>query len=163
MRALRVNRLRLMPRFEAEDFWQWSGQHYANEDVKNACLALQDEFGLNVNLLLLCQYAQTQGLGISIGQIPVLIACIGHSDEALRAHRAQRKAAKTGDPSVYTQLLEQELAMERAQQSELIACLNSFGELPATGTLNAVHYTQYHGLPLTPPIIRLLRMLSASA
>ena len=33
-------------------FWEFSLAHYELDDVPQACLALQDEFGLDVNLLL---------------------------------------------------------------------------------------------------------------
>ena len=37
----------------AEQFWQFSEQHYARPGVADVCLQLQDDYGANVNLLLL--------------------------------------------------------------------------------------------------------------
>lgn len=37
-----------------ENFWDFSVQHYAKPGVADACLTLQDQHGLDVNLVLLC-------------------------------------------------------------------------------------------------------------
>ena len=43
-------------------FWAFSLELYADGEVETACLALQDEFGLDVNLLLLCCWLGRHGV-----------------------------------------------------------------------------------------------------
>src|SRR3974377_2490761 len=40
----------------SQSLWNFSLAAYANKAVQDECLALQDEFGLDVNLILLCSY-----------------------------------------------------------------------------------------------------------
>lgn len=54
-----------MPSVLAENyvsFWDFSLQHYARPGVADVCLQLQDERGLNVNLLLWCLWLEECGL-----------------------------------------------------------------------------------------------------
>jgi uncharacterized protein (TIGR02444 family) len=46
-------------------FWQYSLQVYANSKVREICLQLQDEFSLNVNLLLLGGWTANQNIQLS--------------------------------------------------------------------------------------------------
>ncbi|MFC3094083.1 TIGR02444 family protein [Alteromonas sediminis] len=108
----------------ADDFWQFSCQHYMKEGVAKSCLTLQDNFGCNVNLLLLCVFLEQANKGLSIEQCAYLHRAIEHDDNTLKAHREIRKAAKHGNQSNYNSLKQQELALERAQQENLIAAFN---------------------------------------
>jgi uncharacterized protein (TIGR02444 family) len=57
-------------KFPADPFWDYSLAVYGKPDVANACLYLQDEFGLDVNLLLDCLWSAAQGPGrLDSGQI----------------------------------------------------------------------------------------------
>src|SRR5260221_9331531 len=47
----------------ADEFWAFSLDLYAHPDVAAACLRLQDEQGLDVNLLLLCCWLARSGRG----------------------------------------------------------------------------------------------------
>ena len=40
----------------SQSLWNFSLAAYANKAVQDECLALQDKFGLDVNLILLCSY-----------------------------------------------------------------------------------------------------------
>src|SRR3974377_2548240 len=40
----------------SQSLWNFSLAAYANKAVQDECLALQDEFGLDVNLILSCSY-----------------------------------------------------------------------------------------------------------
>ncbi|HEY9550471.1 MAG TPA: TIGR02444 family protein, partial [Kiloniellaceae bacterium] len=46
---------------EETPFWQFSGAVYARRGVAEACLALQQRHGLDVNLLLFCAWAGSNG------------------------------------------------------------------------------------------------------
>src|SRR5262244_106072 len=45
----------------ATEFWRFSLTVYARPGVTSSCLALQDRFGLDVNLLLFCCWAAARG------------------------------------------------------------------------------------------------------
>lgn len=47
--------------FTPSSFWSFSLETYKHEQVRKVCLQLQDEFGLNVNILLACLWAAEQG------------------------------------------------------------------------------------------------------
>jgi uncharacterized protein (TIGR02444 family) len=49
--------------FPAHPFWNYSLVTYAKPGVADACILLQDEFGLNVNLLLVCLWSGAEGPG----------------------------------------------------------------------------------------------------
>ena len=38
----------------SQKFWNFSNRVYQNDDVQDACLALQNKYGLDVNLILFC-------------------------------------------------------------------------------------------------------------
>lgn len=64
-----------MPPDTASNLWDFSLALYARADVANACLQLQDEHGVNVNILLWCAWLEQRGLAL---------------DEA-RLHSAQKR------------------------------------------------------------------------
>jgi uncharacterized protein (TIGR02444 family) len=49
--------------FPQHPFWSWSLAVYARPGVTDACLTLQDEYGLDVNLVLFCIWAGVAGPG----------------------------------------------------------------------------------------------------
>lgn len=109
-------------------FWQFSLQVYRDEQVKEACLAFQQQEGLNVNLLLLCCW-----LAYAVEEIPqseLISACHCISDwhekitQTLRSVRQQLKKSSTDDwvNQFYQQVLSDELASEAYQQHRLYQC-----------------------------------------
>lgn len=44
------------------NLWEFSLQHYSRPGVADACLRLQDEHGVNVNLLLWCAWLEQLGI-----------------------------------------------------------------------------------------------------
>ena len=50
-------------KFPDHPFWDYSLMLYARAGVSDACLSLQDEYGLNVNLLLFCVWSAAGGVG----------------------------------------------------------------------------------------------------
>lgn len=109
-----------------DEFWKFSFEVYARPGVQNYCLTLQDDWQLNVNILLLCCYIEEKGLACSIEQLEELTEYINETDQALIAHRKKRRAAKNEDSPLYQQLLKVELEMEKQQQARLIEKVNSF-------------------------------------
>ena len=48
-----------------EDFWRFSTRIYRLDRVADSCLALQDRFGVDVNMMLFCCWS-----GVTIGRLP---------------------------------------------------------------------------------------------
>lgn len=110
--------------WSAEDFWQFSLGIYAIEDVKETCLALQNDFSVNVNILLLCGYLNLNNRQLSKLQFVDLSSFIAPSVADVEAIRQNRIVAKMNQPSIYSQLLADELALEKLQQQNIIHFLN---------------------------------------
>jgi uncharacterized protein (TIGR02444 family) len=51
------------PQFPKHPFWNYSLELYGAEGVQRACLELQDEVGLDVNMLLFCIWTGVDGPG----------------------------------------------------------------------------------------------------
>ncbi len=49
--------------FPSSPFWDYSLGIYRKPGVADACIALQDEFGLDVNMLLACLWFSAEGPG----------------------------------------------------------------------------------------------------
>jgi uncharacterized protein (TIGR02444 family) len=52
-----------------ETLWRFSLLLYAKPNVANACLALQDEVGADINLLLFLLWEATQGRRVSLQEL----------------------------------------------------------------------------------------------
>ncbi|KTD02037.1 TIGR02444 family protein [Legionella feeleii] len=121
-------------------FWQFSLQVYRDEQVKEACLAFQQQEGLNVNLLLLCcwlAYAVEE-----ISQSELVNACHYINDwhekitQPLRSARLQLKQESTDEwvNPFYQQVLSDELISEAYQQHRLYQCFAA--QQKTTGSKN---------------------------
>jgi len=108
----------------ADTFWDFSCNLYAKQGVAQSCLSLQDIYGCNVNVLLLCVFLHEQGYALTPDQLVTIVDAITESDTCLAAHRAKRVAAKKGDPKHYQWLKQQELDLEKHQQALLINLVN---------------------------------------
>ncbi len=108
-------------------FWAFSLTLYVREGVTAACLDLQERLDLDVNLLLFCCWAGSQGRALSGAEIGNLIAATREwRDEVVRPLRGARRWLKGrslafGDAA--TELREdikaKELAAEAIQQDIL--------------------------------------------
>lgn len=122
-----------MPALTAEEFWAFSLGIYKADDVKNACLHLQDSLDINVNMLLLLLYMAKLNYACDYQDIAVLQEAIADSERVLKAHRKMRKQLKLGDPQAYKAALEDELALEKAQQNILVSRAAQLTVYPAEG------------------------------
>lgn len=139
----------MQPKWQVSDFWDFSVTYYAQH--KDALLALQDDWGANVNMLLLCLYVQQKGYKLCRDGLKQLLEAIAASQIALEAHRERRRAGKgTGS---YRQLLDEELALEKYQQQIMVDQLA--GLVLVAGDPSALdNLTLYEGaLALTPTTI----------
>lgn len=130
-----------------EMLWQYSLKKYAEKEVQDACLSLQDEYAYNVNVLLFCMLCDANNLALSPVEIRHIKRVISASDKVLIEHRERRREAKTSvidkdaqnvikhtatmpdseqatspksSDNAYNVLLQQELTLEAAQQSLII-------------------------------------------
>lgn len=109
--------------FSASGFWDYSLKVYALTEVKDLCLDLQNRYGFNVNLLLLCGYLERKSLGLSSVDINKLQQDIAQIDRQTQLIRNNRVAIKKSEPKQYQQLLKNELELEKLQQQQLIDSL----------------------------------------
>ncbi len=110
-------------------FWDFSLAVYGRPGVAEACLALQDRHGLDVNLLLFCCWAGAKGRALDAGDMARLIAAAGPwNAEVVRPLRTARRWLKTqrSAPRDQAEILRarikaDELEAERLEQSILAA------------------------------------------
>jgi uncharacterized protein (TIGR02444 family) len=109
--------------------WDFSVRLYGRPGVADACLALQERLGIDVNLLLFFVWWSATGRGnLDNDAFATLVQrATRWNHDVVRPFRATRKLAKGGDPSlpaadaeaVYRKMLETELLLERAEQTIL--------------------------------------------
>lgn len=121
----------------ADTFWQFSLEVYSRPQVADLCLALQDDHGFDVNVLLLCLWlAREEGRTVGPTEIQALCAGVAELNENLvwpvrQARRWTRtRIDVTPDPQaqaecreVYANLKAVELRGERCVQMALLECL----------------------------------------
>jgi uncharacterized protein (TIGR02444 family) len=109
-------------------FWDWAVGAYRGEGVADACLALQDEDGQNVPLLLWAAWLASEGFGLGDALAAESAALARHwSDELVVPLRTLRRRLKTelstGDEALRLPLREKikavELEAERALMMKL--------------------------------------------
>ncbi|WP_261857701.1 TIGR02444 family protein [Photobacterium sanguinicancri] len=112
--------------FNHDDFWQFSYTHYFKADVEATCLCLQTFHHGSVNLALLMLWLDEQGYLLTGEQRNQLIAGLQPTDGLLQQYRAMRRSLKPQlDQAGYQQLMDFELTVERQQQHDLVAQLNT--------------------------------------
>ena len=86
-------------RREGFPFWRFSLRTYRRQGVAPACLALQDECGADVNVLLYCCWMGSQGKCLDRRAVRSAMAAVGRwQDEVVRPLRRARRAIRK-DPS----------------------------------------------------------------
>ncbi|WP_175405168.1 TIGR02444 family protein [Salinimonas lutimaris] len=153
----------------AESFWQYTNQVYRNPDVAALCLRLQDTCGVNVNMLLLLCWCLDHQRIVVLKQWQTLKAAIAHSEQTLKLHRQQRRAAKEpahADHAQYATLKQQELNLEAQQQQELVDAFNNMqvesSDLPGinAGVVAFIHAWQLKDQPQAMDDLRTLIKLA---
>ena len=117
-----------------QNFWKFSLELYDREGVAAACLALQEEYQLDVNLLLFCYW---QGSNFGVIETELLRQVIDFSAEwrrhVVQPLRDARNWMKLNvDNNEQFQLLRagiktEELAAEKYQQERLASIASKFG------------------------------------
>jgi uncharacterized protein (TIGR02444 family) len=116
------------PKAEITPFWRFSLQFYKQAGVSDACIALQDHYGLDVNLLLFLFWLASERQTLSADDVKRLDATIRSWRELtiipIRDARRKLKGAKTFvDPVKQEAFRDQvkavELSAEKLQQEAL--------------------------------------------
>lgn len=137
---------RLKKMWQADAFWAYSIALYQDDEIKRLCLHLQDDFSLNVNIILLCCYLNSKKCGLSGGGYVQLNHVQPKLISRLERYKKERKASK-GNPG-YANLLTQELELEKQHQKALISHLSGLSLILDFGcNLKAYANTQYSELP----------------
>jgi len=108
-------------KFPAHPFWDYSLHLYGLPGVEEACLVLQDEFDLDVNIVLLCLWTGTEGPG----QLTAteMTECISRGGlwqrEVVQRLRYIRRTLKQDGLGATTELVD--IFRPRAQRLELEA------------------------------------------
>ncbi|MDD1782148.1 TIGR02444 family protein [Enterovibrio sp. ZSDZ35] len=109
----------------ADGLWQFCLQHYGQQEVKHACLKLQDQFKGNVNLALLFAWIEDAGFTLSLPSQSALRKAMSHSETLLSRYRLMRRELKPQlSRGAYQKMLNYELTLEKFQQQELLTCVN---------------------------------------
>lgn len=134
-----------MSDFPDNPFWDFSLTIYPRPGVAEACLALQERHGLDVNLLLFCCWAGARGRALTGAELARLVAAARPWQEGvvkpLRAARRWLKTQATAPGELAGPLRgrikEQELAAERIEQQVLAGCLLPDAGEPSPGAAAA--------------------------
>ena len=108
-------------------FWSFALATYERRTVREICLRLQDDHGLDVMILLSCLWAAHRGLPLAPAQIGAVVAAVGPWQTKVtgRLRRARRSAGKLAGANTETGLLHSAiLGAERAAErvtAELVA------------------------------------------
>lgn len=109
----------------ADGLWQFCLHHYGNQEVKHACLKLQDQFKGNVNLALLLAWVEDAGFTLSPASLATLRQSLIQSETLISRYRLMRRELKPQlSRGAYQKMLNYELTLEKFQQQELLTCIN---------------------------------------
>lgn len=120
--------------------WSFSLAVYGRPGVAEACLALQDRHGLDVNLLLFCCWAAAQGRGLDQTTLTAAESAVATwRNQAVRPMRALRRRLKReiegfdagAVEALRRRLKEAELEAERLEQMRLAGFLPAAAAEPA--------------------------------
>jgi uncharacterized protein (TIGR02444 family) len=154
-------------------FWRFSLHFYGLPDVAPACLALQDEAGIDVNLLLFLLFLAEQGRAVTQADVARLDRAVApwRSEivEPLRALRRRLKAGIGDTPPTESEGLRNmvkkvELEAERLEQARLESELSALGEAAPrdeAAKANLLAYSAHLGcLPEGPKSVLLQAFLA---
>jgi uncharacterized protein (TIGR02444 family) len=161
----------------ANPFWEYSLELYERPGVAPACIALQDEAGLDVNLLLFCVWSAQAGPGrLSAADLRAAIAATGDwQARVVQPLRAARRAARSaGGSGLFAAAFQRdvaatELSAERVEQwllLELVAererAERDAGAALADGCANLREYLRAVGVAPAAVRPRLIPLLAGA-
>lgn len=112
---------------EPHPLWRFSLRVYRAPGVQEACLALQDDHGADVNLVLLCSFVGHEGRSLDKRRLRQAMARVGAwQSEVIAPVRSARRAIKRLPPAdaqaaqdLRRQILALELELEYVEQAML--------------------------------------------
>jgi uncharacterized protein (TIGR02444 family) len=146
-------------------FWEFSLTVYRRPGVADACLGLQDRRGLDVNLLLLCCWAGSQGRILDVAEVARLVASVDEWQHSvirpLREVRRRLKAVAGAERgplgALRNKVKDCELAAERIEQVMLHDALppsaparHTADRQAACAAVNLTAYLEVAGVPMEP-------------
>ena len=109
----------------ADGLWHFCLHHSSNPEVQQACIALQEEFGGNINLVMFLAWIEHAGYSLDLEAVMNLKSFIHESDGLIRRYRLMRRDLKSQLQSAsYNKTLNFEISLEKFQQYEIIRCAN---------------------------------------
>lgn len=112
--------------------------------MKNLCLRAQDQYGADVNLLLLCAWLDTQQQPFAEQAAQALLVCsLNQKRNIIGPLRAKRIALAKGS-SAYKIALEEELVAEKTAQQAFVDILNDFGGAPKRASRSWLNWYWHH-------------------
>lgn len=146
-------------------FWEFSLAVYGRPGVADACLGLQDRHGLDVNLVLLCCWAGSQGRILDVAEVARLVASVDDWQRSvirpLREVRRRLKVVAGGERgplgALRNRVKDCELAAERIEQVMLHDALppsaparDPVDRQAACAAVNLTAYLEVAGAPTEP-------------
>lgn len=143
--------------FHETPLWNFSLQHYAKPGVKQACLALQDTIGLDVNVALACLWHERRGRTPlsekDMGSVLEVLAPAQHRVGAIRPIRRDAEDAP-GAAALYQALKRAELLAENLLQLALYEALRSWpAARPGDGRTSLRAYAGHQRKTLPPATV----------
>lgn len=163
-----------MPPDDIASLWDFSLRLYARAGVADACLRLQDEHGVNVNVLFWCIWLEWRGIALDAARLRSAQKSIHAWDQhyvvPLRQLRRRMKAefgtADAGIELVRQQIKQAELLAEKQLQSLLETLVqawdNTLSATPSTDGKNLHFYLQQLNVA-DSEIVKLLALLNSGA
>jgi uncharacterized protein (TIGR02444 family) len=105
-------------------FWRFSLAVYGQTEVAKECLALQDAFGLDVNILLFCAWLGTQSVALKREDIEAASRAVAAwRDDIVLPLRTVRRRWKvlSGDQKFRASIKDVEIKAEQIEQAMLFA------------------------------------------
>lgn len=115
-------------------FWTYSLAVYRRKEVAQCCLALQDDAGVDVNLLLYAGWLAGQGQRLDSYHLEQVASAVADwQKQVVKPLRDLRRHLRTvaGAELFWEALKEQELSAEQHQQNTMYACYRALLALPA--------------------------------
>ena len=151
-------------------FWRFSLRFYRQSGVADACIALQDGCGVDVNILLFLLWLATQRRRIGTDEVTAVCAKAGPwRDDVVAPLRGLRRRLKDGAPLVEgntaelfrTRIKAVELEAERLQQEALFALTQNLAttdepSVEAAARANVAAYERLAGRAFTPAAVDVL-------
>lgn len=137
----------------AEKFWMFSLTVYGRPEVERACLGLQFDHGLDVNVVLFCAWAGELGISLDKAMFAAQIEAAGKWQElAVQPIRGIRRRLKdlavaglsiSGRDELREAIKSAELQAEKLEQSVLVQTLSGLPEGDPSAALADANFDAY--------------------